>query len=291
MLVPVASERCPVPIIGLGTYRMTETECRVSVPAAIRMGYRHIDTAAVYRNEGAIGEVVADLVAKGEIAREELFITSKIAPADQGEDKAYAAVLTSLSKLRLEYLDLMLIHWPGASKLAPSSPENAALRAGTWQALERHVREGRVRHIGVSNYTVAHLDQLVAHATIPPAVLQIELHPWYAPADVLAWCNAHGVVVEAYSSLGEGYFVDRERVPEFPEVDAPAARLGTSRAAVLLAWARTRGWVTLPKARSEARLREDLASAAVELLPAEVAALDALTAKGHKFCWDPVSVL
>ncbi|ORZ39591.1 NADP-dependent oxidoreductase domain-containing protein [Catenaria anguillulae PL171] len=164
----------------------------------------------------------------------------------------------------------MLIHWPAIAGHPPSSDIHQSIRLGTWRALERHVREGTLAHIGVSNYTLAHLTQLAANCTIKPAVLQVEIHPWFIPQAEIDWCKANNVVVEAYSSLGEG------------------KRLGVARAQVLLAWARMHGWVVLPKARSEERMRINLKSVRVDLTSDEVEALDRVArGKNHKFCWDP----
>ncbi|KAI9224098.1 aldo-keto reductase [Blastocladiella britannica] len=279
---------CPIPMVGLGTYRMGGDQCYTAVMEALALGYRHIDTAAGYRNEAEVGRALADAITAGLVTRNDVFITSKIAPGDQGEDRAHAAVQRSLQQLGIAKIDLMLIHWPGAGGKPPGSPENATLRAGTWRALERHVREGTIAHIGVSNYLVPHLEALWDMATIKPAVLQMELHPWYVPSDVIAWCQSHKVAVEAYSSLGEGKLVDPSVA--VPEADAVAKRTGATRAQVLLAWARAHGWITLPKSTSAARLRENLASTAVELTPDEVLALDALAARNQKFCWDPSMV-
>ena len=137
----------PLPVIGFGTFGLKGDECRKAVSIALRVGYRLIDTASVYRNEEEVGIAVRE----SRVKRNDIFITSKISPGEQGEDLAYEAIQRSLSKLGLEYIDLMLIHWPGAKKVPPQSEKNRILRVGSWAALVRAQAEGLVIHIGVSN--------------------------------------------------------------------------------------------------------------------------------------------
>ncbi|KAJ3364704.1 hypothetical protein GGF32_001343 [Allomyces javanicus] len=269
----------------VGTYRVKGDQCARVVKQAVRMGYRLIDTAQVYRNEDMVGAAVADLIAEGAVRRQDLFITTKIAPNQQGAGKAYNSVLVSCAALQVETIDLVLIHWPGAAKLKPDSPENPRLRRETWLDLERAVREGLVRYIGVSNYTETHLRELLSYCTIRPAALQMELHPAYQPADVLDVCEKAGIFVQAYSSLGEGHLLEEKSWP-MPAVQDAANKRGVARAQVLLAWARHRGWGTVPKSTRDERLAENLGSSLIELTEEEVSGINAL-ACDFKFCWNP----
>ncbi|KAJ3375704.1 hypothetical protein GGF31_002908 [Allomyces arbusculus] len=269
----------------VGTYRVKGDQCARVVKQAVRMGYRLIDTAQVYRNEDMVGAAIAELIADGTVCRQDLFVTTKIAPNKQGAGKAYDSILGSRAALQVETIDLVLIHWPGAAKLKPDSPENPRLRRETWQDLERAVRDGLVRYIGVSNYTAAHLRELLSYCTIRPATLQMELHPAYQPADVLDLCEKTGIFVQAYSSLGEGHLLEENAWP-MPAVQGAADKRGVTRAQVLLAWARHRGWGTVPKSTREERLADNLASGLIKLTEEEVLGINAL-ACNFKFCWDP----
>ncbi|KNE58555.1 hypothetical protein, variant [Allomyces macrogynus ATCC 38327] len=206
-------------------------------------------------------------------------------PNKQGAGKAYDSVLASRAALQVNVIDLVLVHWPGAAKIKPDSPENARLRRETWLELERAVLDGLVRYIGVSNYTAAHVRELLSYCTIRPAALQMELHPAYQPADVLDMCKTAGIFVQAYSSLGEGHLLDEKAWP-MPVVQEAASKRGATRAQVLLAWARHRGWGTVPKSTRDERLAENLASGRIDLTEEEVVGINAL-ACDFKFCWNP----
>jgi diketogulonate reductase-like aldo/keto reductase len=153
-----------LPSVGLGTFKAQGADVGAAVRWALQQGYRHIDTASIYRNEAEVG---AALAASG-VPREALYLTSKVSPYQQGSAKAAQACEDSLRQLGTPYLDLMLIHWPGAAKQDAASPANAALRRDTWRVLEAGQREGRLRDIGVSNYEVRHLEELLEYAEIPP---------------------------------------------------------------------------------------------------------------------------
>ncbi|XP_041468429.1 glyoxal reductase-like isoform X2 [Lytechinus variegatus] len=161
----------------VGTYCMRGTDTVYKcLDTALKHGYRLIDTAAVYRNEEDIGNALKELLPKYGLERSDIYITSKLAPADQGE-KAYDACLLSLQKLQMEYLDLYLIHWPGTQKLKPHDPKNTENRQVTWKVLERLHREGKCKQIGISNYLVKHMEELMKYAEIQPAVNQLLNHP------------------------------------------------------------------------------------------------------------------
>ncbi|KAI9328571.1 NADP-dependent oxidoreductase domain-containing protein [Zopfochytrium polystomum] len=288
---PSGSARRVVPMLSFGTYRMKGDELRSALRAAIDVGYRSIDTAQVYKNEADVGAALGELFAAGVVARGDVFVTSKISPRNAGE-KAYQSILDSLQRLNFEYIDLMLIHWPGSAGLPPNSAQHAARRRETWRALERAHAEGLVRHIGVSNFTERHVEELCGYAAVAPAVNQIEFHPLHIPHATLAACASHGIQVQGYSPLGEGRLVvgDDATEPAAAAAQAVIRRVAAASSAtaaqVLLRWAvEWRGVAVVVKTRSAERARENFVA---------MAALDGITAEGGvpctKYCWDPSGV-
>jgi 2,5-diketo-D-gluconate reductase A len=282
---PLALPPLPLPAVGLGTYQLRGPACAAVVAAALRAGVRHVDTAAAYRNEGD----VADGLAASGVPREAVFLTSKLAPGDAGPG-AYAACLASLAALRVDYLDLYLVHWPGAGGRAPGDPAQPALRRASWEALQRLHAEGRVRAIGISNFTPAHLDELCAApwCTVRPAVNQVELHPLLGQAAILEACARWGVAVVAYASLARG----ADALLRAPPLPAAAAAHGVTPAQVALRWGLQRGWAVIPKTARVDRVAELSPSALLHgwaLTDAEMAALDGLEAASGSLrtCWDP----
>jgi diketogulonate reductase-like aldo/keto reductase len=255
-----------IPQVGLGVWQAAKgAVTRDAVLAAIRAGYRHVDTARIYGNERDVGAAVR---ACG-LPRDELFVTTKLWNQDHGYDEALRAFDASLDRLGLEHVDLYLVHWPVAGK-----------RRDTWRAFERLKREGRARAIGVSNYLVPHLEELFASANEPPDVDQIEIHPFLQHRETRALCKANGIVVEAYSPLTRG-----ERLSH-PAVVAVAKRLGRTPAQVLLRWGIEHDLVVLPKSTHDRRIRENAALFDFALDDAGRAALDALD-EGYATGWDP----
>ncbi len=255
-----------IPRVGLGVFQAPRGEVtRGAVRAAIELGYRHIDTARVYRNEADVGAAVREAA----VPREALFVTTKLWNDDQGHDAALAAFDASLARLGLEYVDLYLLHWPVPGR-----------RLESWRALEAIHASGRARAIGVSNFMTHHLDELLARAKVVPAVNQIEISPFLQQRDVRAYCQARGIVVEAYSPLTKGRRLDH------PAVRRIAGEAGRSAAQVLLRWGLQHELVVLAKSVSPARLTENLAVLDFELSAEHMAALDALEA-GLVTGWDP----
>jgi diketogulonate reductase-like aldo/keto reductase len=255
-----------MPRVGLGVFRVGRGEVtRATVRNALALGYRHVDTAAVYGNEA---DVAAGLAESG-LPRSDVFVTTKLWNDDQGHDAALRAFDLALSRMKLEYVDLFLLHWPVAGK-----------RLDSWRALEKIHGEGRARAIGVSNFMVHHLQELIDGARVLPAVNQVEASPFLQQREVRALCHEHGIVVEAYSPLTKGVRL------QHPAVLRVATEVGRSSAQVLLRWALQRDFVVLPKSTRPERLAENLALFDFTLSPGHLAALDALE-EGLVTGWDP----
>lgn len=260
------ADRVSIPQLGLGVFQVPPDEAQQVVEQALEVGYRHIDTATAYVNEAGVG---AALRASG-IPREDLFVTSKLRNGDHGFDSARRAYEESCQQLGLDYLDLYLIHWP--------NPE-AGLWQDSWRALEGLASTGSLRAAGVSNFLVEHLEELSGFADSPPAVNQIELHPTFQQDELVQWCRARGIAVEAYSPLGQGTDLDH------PTVTGLAQELGLSAAQVILRWHLEKGHIVIPKTVSNARMRSN-AALDVALTPDQLSVIDALEA-GQRTGNDP----
>jgi diketogulonate reductase-like aldo/keto reductase len=255
-----------IPRVGLGVWQSPRGEAtREAVKTALRLGYRHVDTARIYGNEKDVGDGVR---ASG-LPRSDVFVTTKLWNDDQGYDSALRAFDASLDRLGLEYVDLYLVHWPVAGK-----------RLDSWRALEQIHAEKRARAIGVSNFMVSHLEELLAKAKVVPAANQIEVHPFLQHRETRAFCEKHGIVVEAYSPLTRGERLDDPRVAEV------ARRIGKTNAQVLLRWGIQHGMVVLPKSVKEKRIAENAALFDFELDAEAMKKLDALD-EGAATGWDP----
>lgn len=185
---------------------MNEKHLLNTIPVALQIGYRLIDTATNYRNEIHIANRLSEIYLSSCLCRSDLFLTSKLQPKDHGYEKAKQAIQSSLEKLQTDYLDLYLIHWPGVAGLSPVDKRNKLLREGSWKALEEAYQQGLLRAIGVSNYSLHHLQEMESYACVMPMVNQIEIHPLCYPIDVITYCQMHNIVLQAYSSLGHGKF-------------------------------------------------------------------------------------
>ncbi|MEU6391001.1 aldo/keto reductase [Streptomyces sp. NPDC046939] len=256
-----------MPQLGFGVFQVPDDETTAAVATALEAGYRSIDTAAIYGNERGVGRALAE----SGIAREELFVTTKLWNADQGYDTTLAAFDASLDKLGLDHVDLYLIHWPTPAR---------DLYADTWRALEKLYADGRARAIGVSNFQPAHLERLLAEGSVVPAVNQIELHPGLQQRELRDFHARHGIVTEAWSPLAQGAVLKDEAVT------AIAARHGKSPAQVVLRWHLQIGNVVIPKSVTETRIRENLDVFDFELSADELAAL-AATDRGLRTGPDP----
>ena len=244
-----------IPQLGFGVFQVDPASTKGVVLDALEVGYRHIDTAAGYANETAVGEAIAE----SGIPRDELFITTKQRPADQADDRSEDAIKASLEKLDLPFVDLYLIHWPTPAR---------GLYVQSWHALERFAAEGLTKSIGVSNFLPEHLDRLAAESSTVPAVNQIEVHPQLQQKDVEARSLHTGILVEAWSPIARGALVDT------PEVDAIAAKYGKSVAQVTLRWHLDHGRIIIPRTIRTERMLENFSLFDFALTPAELAVLD-----------------
>ncbi|CAI6086634.1 aldo/keto reductase [Cohnella sp. JJ-181] len=230
-----------MPWLGLGVFKVPEgAEAANAVKEAIVQGYRSIDTAAIYDNETSVGAGIREALAETGLAREALFVTSKVWNADLGYGETLAAYETSLRKLGLDYLDLYLIHWPVEGKYKVA-----------WRALEKLYAEGRVKAIGVSNFHVHHLEDLLQEATVVPMVDQVELHPRLQQPELRAYAAERGIRIEAWSPLMQGGLLDD------PTLTAIASRNGKSVAQVILRWDLEIGVATIPKSTRAHRIAEN----------------------------------
>ncbi|MBV7505258.1 aldo/keto reductase [Bacillus sp. sid0103] len=255
-----------MPWFGLGVFKVEEgPELVNAVKTAIQHGYRSIDTAAIYENEEGVGQGIRE----SGIAREDLFVTSKVWNADLGYQSTLAAYQTSLNKLGLEYLDLYLIHWPVEGKYKEA-----------WRALETLYKEGRVRAIGVSNFQTHHLEELMKDAEIKPMVNQVEYHPRLTQKEVQAFCSEHGIQMEAWSPLMQGQLLDNEVLVEI------AAKYNKSVAQIILRWDLQNGVSTIPKSTKEHRIIANSQVFDFELTQQDMHQIDQLN-QNHRVGPDP----
>lgn len=259
-----------MPWFGLGVFKVEEgPELVNAVKVAIKHGYRSIDTAAVYANEEGVGKGIREGLNEAGIAREDLFVTSKVWNSDLGYESTLAAYETSLKKLGLEYLDLYLIHWPVEGKYKEA-----------WRALETLYKEGKVKAIGVSNFQIHHLKDLLKDAEVKPMVNQVECHPRLTQKDVQAFCQDQGIQLEAWSPLMQGELLNHEGLQEI------ASTYGKSVAQVILRWDLQNGIVTIPKSTKEHRIVENASIFDFELTEEDMARINELN-QNHRVGPDP----
>lgn len=247
-----------IPQLGFGVFQVSPEETRQAVSRALQTGYRLIDTAAAYGNEAEVGEAVAE----SGIPRSELFVTTKLWNDDQGHANTLSAFEHSLERLGMDYVDLYLIHWPAPSR---------GLFVETWKALCELRADGRARSIGVSNFTVQNLKEIIAATDVVPAVNQIELHPRLIQSDLRSFHREHGIVTEAWSPLGRGGDLLQEAV-----LQEIAVRQGHTPAQVVLRWHLQMGNVAIPKSVTPSRIEENFQIFDFALSDEEVQEIDAL---------------
>jgi len=262
-----------IPWLGLGVFQSEPGPVtRDAVRYALETGYRAVDTAAMYRNESDVGEAVR----QSGIPRDEVFVTTKLWHTDHGFEPALKAGRASAERLGLGPIDLYLIHWPRAN-----SPQD---RLDSWKALVQLQKEGVCRAVGVSNYTVRHLEELRTHSSVLPAVNQVEFHPFVFNPDLLSYCERLGIRLEAWSPLTRGRRLDD------PTIQSIAAAHHRTPAQVLIRWGLEHGVVEIPKSVHRERIRENAQVFDFSLTAREVAALDGLRGGPRIGMWDPSDI-
>ena len=258
-----------MPTVGLGLWRVRdERECVQAVLAGMAAGYRHFDTAQIYGNEAFVGKALAQT----ELTRTDLFVTTKIWNENQYWDDLIPSFEKSLENLQTEYVDLLLLHFPVTE-----------LRRPAWRKMEEVAKSGRAKAIGVSNYTIRHLEELLSECEIKPAVNQVELHVYLQQPELVEFCKQHDIVVEAYSPLAHGYGLDN------PALEKIGAKYEKTPAQVMLRWCLDIGTVPLPKSVHEERIRENFDIFDFKLSDEDLAELKKLD-KNYRTCWDPTNV-
>ncbi|TMI48878.1 aldo/keto reductase [Candidatus Bathyarchaeota archaeon] len=258
-----------MPILGLGVYqtppgRVTQN----AVKYALTVGYRHIDTARIYGNEADVGEAIRE----SGVPRKDLFVTTKLWNSDQGYDSTLRACEASLKRIGLDYLDLYLIHFPVSET-----------RGESWKAMETLLEKGKCRSIGVSNFTIGHLEELLGEYEVTPAVNQVEFHPFLYQKELLEYCQTKGIQVEAYSPLARG-----ERF-KHPRIISLATKYSKTPAQLMIRWGIQQRLVVIPKSTREERIRENSQVFDFDISDDDMRSLDSLN-EGLRLNWDPTNV-
>ena len=258
-----------IPQLGFGVWKAEDETAADVVRQAIEAGYRHIDTAAIYGNEAGVGRGIKE----SGLAREDLFLTTKVWNSDQGYDETFAALEASLEKLGTEYVDLYLIHWakPAQQKYVE-----------TWKALIELQKQGKVRSIGVSNFPQAQLEEIIEATGVTPVIHQIELHPYFQQRPLREFGEKHGILTEAWSPLGQGGDLLQD-----PVITQIAADRGATPAQVVLAWHLAISNVVIPKSVTAERIVANLEAAGVRLSSEEIARIDGLDRADGRIGPDP----
>lgn len=267
------------PVLGLGTWKSEPGEVGEVVKSAIRMGYRHLDCAAIYGNEAEIGQALRELFDQGEITRQELWVTSKLWNDCHHPSHVRAAMEQTLSDLQLDYLDLYLMHWPLAFEHGHRYPENRDTviplseipLSATWEAMESLLQEGLCRHLGVANFSLRKLQALIDRGGQRPEVNQIEMHPYLQQPAMLEFCRKEQILLTAYAPLGSAgrpeHLKDSDEpiLLDDPQIRRIADRHSATPAQVLLQWGIARGTAVIPKTVRPSRLEENLAALNLQL--------------------------
>ena len=258
-----------IPQLGLGLWmNKNKQECIRTIEDALKVGYRHFDTAQIYGNEEFLGSALA----RAEVLRKDLFITTKIWNDNFWWDDLIPSFEESLNKLRLQYVDLLLLHFPVTETRRPA-----------WRKMEELSRDGRAKSIGVSNYTIKHLEELLQECEIKPVMNQVELHVYLQQPELVEYCKKNDIVLEAYSPLAHGSGIDN------PTLTAIGNKHGKSAAQVMVRWCIENGFIVLPKTTHKERLQENLDVFDFKLDADDMEQLQKLE-KNYRTCWDPTHV-
>ncbi len=256
-----------MPCVGYGTWETPNDIAKECVKCALKAGYRHIDTAAAYGNEVAVGQGIKESGVK----REDIFLTTKYLITERGYEVTLAAIDASLKKLDTDYLDLYLIHWPYVEK---TTPEWAEINAETWRAFEKAYNDGKIRALGVSNFEEKHLVALAKYAKVPVMVNQLEFHPGYTQPETVKYCQENGILVQGWSPLGHGTVLKSEAMAKFAE------KYNVTPAKICIRYALQHGVVPLPKSTNPERIVDNMDVFGFEISPEDMAAIDALPEMG-----------
>ena len=258
-----------MPYFGLGVYQTgSGNPTQNAVKWALDAGYRLIDTAKMYGNEADVGTAIR----VSDIPRNEIFVTTKLWTNDHGYDNAMKAFNRSLERLNVEYIDLFLIHWPGSSK-----------RKKTWQALETLVKEKTCKAIGVSNYTIYHLNELFEYASVTPAVNQVEFNPFLYQKELLDYCNEHNIQLEAYSPLSKGRKLHDKKLQEI------AKKYSKSTAQILIRWGLQHKIIVIPKSSNKERIEQNADVFDFDISDEDMKVLNSFN-DNYRAAWDPTDI-
>jgi diketogulonate reductase-like aldo/keto reductase len=277
--VPLSHNNLNIPIVGFGTHQLRGDDSYAPTLAALKAGYRHVDTASVYGNEEAVGRAIRD----SGIPRSEIFLTTKLSAREHGFEKALKAYETSCQKLGVDYVDLYLVHYPGDDTLPSTDKSQPALRRESWRALEKLYQEGKAKSIGVSNYMVNHLEDMWTYAKVRPCVNQCEYHPKLLQGNLVEYCAKQGIVFEAYALVGQGHLLKEEIVLSISKAHEKTP------AQVLFRWGLQKKTVILSRTAHESRIKENAEIFDFDLTSEEMKRLDSLDSNTH-YCWDPTEI-
>jgi diketogulonate reductase-like aldo/keto reductase len=263
------NNKLQIPQLGFGTWMLKDKDqCMQAVQAALNCGYRHIDTAQIYENEEFVGEAIA----KSGISRDQIFLTTKIWNDNQFWDDLTPSFETSLKKLGTDYVDLLLLHFPVTE-----------LRRPAWTLMQDIQKTGKAKSIGVSNYTKSHLEELLSECKIKPVVNQVELHVFLHQPELVEYCQANDIILEAYSPLAHGYRMDNDTIKNI------AKKHGKSYAQIMVRWCIEKGFVVLPKSAHKDRIEENMKVFDFNLDDQDMNDINKLN-EGLRTCWDPTHV-